>query len=55
MTKRYRHLTPEELYALERQAQRLRAETLAGLFRSAAAGLRSVFSVRTAGKGMRHA
>jgi len=46
-----RYLTSEELYALEREARRLRAAEIARLVRAAAAALRSLLSV----KGLRHA
>jgi hypothetical protein len=53
-----RHLTPEELYAFEREARRLRAAEMARLLRAGAAKVRAIFkrtgSVRNA-KGLRHA
>jgi hypothetical protein len=48
-----RYPTPEELYALEQQARRLRAAEVARLFRAGAAGVRNLFRVNV--KGLRHA
>jgi hypothetical protein len=53
-----RYPTPEELYALEHEARRLRAAEVARLFKAGAAAVRSLFArivtVRNA-KGLRHA
>jgi hypothetical protein len=53
-----RYPTPEELYAFEREARRLRAAEMARLFRAGAAKVRAIFKrthpVRNA-KGLRHA
>ena len=53
-----RYPTPEELYALEREARRLRAMEMARLIRAATAAVRSYFkrivTVRNA-KGLKHA
>jgi len=49
-----RYPTSAELYALEREARRLRAEQLAQLFRAAAKGWRALW-VHRAVKGLRHA
>ncbi len=53
-----RYPTPEELYALELQARRLRSAEMARLFRAGAEKVRSLFfrtvTVRNA-KGLRHA
>ena len=46
--------TPEELYALEHEARRLRAAEMARLMRAGANALRRFFAVRSA-KGLRHA
>jgi hypothetical protein len=46
--------TPQELYALEREARRLRAAEMARLFRAGANAVRSFFTIRTT-KGLRHA
>ena len=46
--------TSAELYALEREARRLRAEHLAQLFRAAAKGWQALLAPR-AEKGLRHA
>lgn len=59
MTKpKFHTLTPEELYALEYEARRLRAEAFYQLFRDATKALRGAFS-RTAAapapRNMRHA
>jgi hypothetical protein len=44
MTKyEYRYPSPEELYALELEARRLRAEALSGAFRTAAASVKSLY------------
>lgn len=52
MTKyEYRVPTPEELYALEASARRLRAKTIAGTFRKAIASLKSIVVSRS----VRHA
>jgi hypothetical protein len=59
MTKpKFHPLSPEELYALEHEARRLRAEALSGLFRDAARALRGAFSrtaTAPAPRTMRHA
>ena len=49
-----RYPTTAELYALERDARRLRAEEIARLFRAAAKGLRGSW-IPKAVKGLRHA
>lgn len=53
-----RYPTSEELYALEREARRLRAEEMARLWLAGAGAVRSLFArivtVRNA-KGLRHA
>jgi hypothetical protein len=53
-----RYPTSQELYALEREARRLRAMEMARLIRAATAAVRSYFkrivTVRNA-KGLRHA
>jgi hypothetical protein len=49
-----RYPTPEELYALERDARRMRAEHLAKLFRAAASGWRNLWTPKAV-KGLRHA
>jgi hypothetical protein len=53
-----RYPTQEELYALEREARRLRAQEMARLARAAGDAVRAffarTFAVRNA-KGMRHA
>jgi hypothetical protein len=49
-----RYPTPEELYALEAKARRLRAAEVARLMRAAGAALRGLFTVKGA-KGLRHA
>jgi hypothetical protein len=46
-----RYPTTQELYALEREARRLRAAEMARILRAAAAALRNLFSM----KGFRHA
>ena len=48
-----RYPTPQELYALEREARRLRADEMARLFRAGAAGVRNLFRVNV--KGLKHA
>jgi hypothetical protein len=55
-----RYPTPEELYALEHEARRLRAAEMARLFRAGIKAVRSLFqrertvTVRNA-KGLKHA
>jgi hypothetical protein len=53
-----RYPTPQELYALEHEARRLRAAEMARLLRAAVQGVRGLFTraatVRPA-KGLRHA
>jgi hypothetical protein len=53
-----RYPTPQELYALEHEARRLRAAEMSRLFKAGAAAVRSLFArivtVRTA-KGWKHA
>jgi hypothetical protein len=51
MTNRYP--TSRELYALEREARRLRAEEMARLFRAAGHGIKGLFQVKP--RGLRHA
>jgi hypothetical protein len=50
-----RYPTPAELYALEREARRLRAEHLAQLARRAAQGWNRFWTAKAAVKGLRHA
>ena len=45
--------TPEELYAFEREARRLRAEELARLVRAGSSAVRSLF--KTKAKRLQHA
>jgi hypothetical protein len=49
-----RYPSPEELYALEIQARRLRSAEVARLLRSAVAALGNLFSAKGV-KGLRHA
>ena len=49
-----RYPTPQELYALEYGARRLRAAEMARLFRAAANAVRRLVAVRPV-KGLRHA
>jgi hypothetical protein len=51
MTNRYP--TPQELYALEHAARRMRAEEIARLFRALSQGVKGLFDVKA--KGLRHA
>jgi hypothetical protein len=51
MTNRYP--TSQELYALEREARRLRAEEIARLLRALGHGVKGLFHVKP--KGLRHA
>ena len=48
-----RYPTPQELYAFEHNARRLRAQEMARLIRAATTGVRSLFRVNV--KGLRHA
>jgi len=48
-----RYPTPQELYALEHEARRLRAAEMARLFRAGAAGVRNLLRVNV--KGLKHA
>ncbi len=48
-----RYPTSAELYALEREARRMRAAEMARLLKAAAVAIRSFFSVRS--KEMKHA
>ena len=50
-----RYPTPQELYALEHNARRLRALEMARLIRAAATAVRNLFRVNVKVKGMRHA
>jgi hypothetical protein len=50
-----RYPTPQELYALEREARRLRAVEMARLFRAAGGALKGWFSFFTGTKVARHA
>ena len=47
--------TPEELYALERQARVARSAELAKLLSAGFAAVRELFASRTGNKGLRHA
>lgn len=47
--------TPEELYALERQARAARSAELARLINAGFAAVRTVFAPRGGAKGLRHA
>ena len=47
--------TPEELYALERQARAARSAELARLLNAGFAAVRELFTSRTSTKGLRHA
>ena len=51
----YRIPSPEELYALEAAARRLRAQTLSGSFRKAISSVKSLFVSRSVRHGVRHA
>jgi hypothetical protein len=48
-----RYPTPQELYAFEQNARRLRAQEMVRLIRAAATGVRNLFRVNV--KGLRHA
>jgi len=50
-----RYPTPQELYAFEHHARRLRAQEMARLLRAAATAVRNLFSVNVKVKGLRHA
>jgi len=50
----YRHPTPEELYALEAQARRLRAQTIAAGLRKGLAAVKGLFE-RPVSRSVRHA
>ena len=47
--------TPEELYALERQARAARSAELARLLHAGVAAVRELFASRNETKGLRHA
>jgi hypothetical protein len=49
-----RYPTTAELYALEREARRMRAEYVSEMFRALAKGWQSFWSVKAV-KGLRHA
>ena len=49
-----RYPNPQELYALEQKARRLRAAEMARLFKAGAAVVRRLFTIRPV-KGLRHA
>ena len=51
----YRIPTPEELYAVEAAARRLRAKTMSEGFRKTISALKSLFVSRSVRHGVRHA
>lgn len=55
LTYSYRHPTPEELYAVELEARRLRAEAMAEAFAKALAAVKGLFDRPAVSRKMRHA